>query len=340
MRARRDEASEGVKSSGLSGAAETRKGIPRELLPQTNGARGGISRCTSASNSETSAIGPKPLGNSFGFSAGDLSKTVERLSTPVPCRAKNPRARGSREHESALLLQTLEAATPAIGGRRKLSPVTATSRPPVWRRARLARICSKVAAACRPSTSGEEEKGGFISTTLGTRPASRRSCSCAPSKRLSGAPGNRSFRRSARVSAHSLRTSFAPASSAMNGQHPRAGGGLEHDVAGAEPRREARDIGEFQRRRELLQRMAFFRASRLARQQRSDLREHRQDARGLLVRAGDHRWTIAAQEQHLRRLERLISVLPTPAPSNVARAKGVLHRRAKADDIDRLAPGE
>ena len=103
--------------------------LPLSCASATRGTRGGISRRTSASNSGRSATGPNPCGNSLGFSAGVLSKTVSLLSTLVPCRAKNPRASEAVNTSRPCSCKRTKLPRQLFDVGAKLSPVMATSRP-------------------------------------------------------------------------------------------------------------------------------------------------------------------------------------------------------------------
>ena len=147
---------------------------------------------------------------------------------------------------------------------------------------------------------------------------------------------NRRPRRPARVSAISFRASRAFASSAKIASKPGAGGRFEHDVGRGQRRRFGGDKAECDRRRELLQVLGFFRAAGLRRQPLGEPCQHLEHRRRR-ARARAHRRAEFAQEQDLRRFERLVGVLPHPGAFGVGAAECGLHRRAQGAAVEGAA---
>ena len=111
---------------------------------------------------------------------------------------------------------------------------------------------------------------------------------------------------------------------------------FEHEIAGHYPGGAGRDIGERHRRGELLERLAFFGASRVGGYELCHPVQHRQRRlRG--IRAGCDRRTEFAQEQDLRNFRRLIGVLPHPEAFGVAAAEGLIHTCAEIGSTYGLA---
>jgi hypothetical protein len=121
-----------------------------------------------------------------------------------------------------------------------------------------------------------------------------------------------------------------------DGEQPGAGRRLEDMVGGDNRRGRARDEGQRNRRRELLQLLALDRAPRVAGEQPRHPGEHRQQ-RGGRSGARRHGAAVLAQEQHRGRLAGVVGALPVPAALRVGGADGVLHRGAKDRRIDRLS---
>ncbi len=84
------------------------------------------------------------------------------------CHRWRPRTRCARAPAS----RTKASGHTGLSGA-QLAPVIATSRPPSARRASAEATWRRAASAMRRSTFASAENGGFMSTTLGTTPASR-----------------------------------------------------------------------------------------------------------------------------------------------------------------------
>ena len=117
-------------------------------------------------------------------------------------------------------------------------------------------------------------------------------------------------------------------------QQARAGRRFEDEVGRRQHRRFGGGEAERYRRRELLQLFGFLGTPGLRRQPCGEPREHLEHGRGR-TRARAHRRAELAQEQHLRRLEGLVGVLPYPRAFRVAAAEGRLHGRAQRAAVDR-----
>jgi hypothetical protein len=140
------------------------------------------------------------------------------------------------------------------------------------------------------------------------------------------------------VSAISFRASRARRSSAKS-QQPRAGGGFQHEVGRGQSSRFGGGEAERDRRRELLEVLGFLGPARLRRQPFGKTREH-PEHRGGRARARAHRAAEFAQEQHLRRLERLVSVFPYPRAFRVRAAERGLHGGTQGAGIEGAALAE
>ena len=119
-------------------------------------------------------------------------------------------------------------------------------------------------------------------------------------------------------------------------QEARAGGGFENEVGRGQCSRLGGDEAERDRRRELLELLGFLGPARLRRQPLGKPREH-VEHRLTRARARAHGAAEFAQEQHLRRLERLVGVLPHPRPFRVGAAEGGLHRGTQRTAVERAA---
>ena len=113
-----------------------------------------------------------------------------------------------------------------------------------------------------------------------------------------------------------------------DGQHACARRGFEHHVAGPDHGCLERGVGERQRRRELLIPELVLGAPRLGGLERGEGFQHAQHGGGT-VRAGagfaPHGAAVALEEQHQRRLGRLVGVLPDPGALGVGAAEGGGH---------------
>jgi tryptophanyl-tRNA synthetase len=103
--------------------------------------------------------------------------------------------------------------------------------------------------------------------------------------------------------------------------------------------RDAGDEAEFDGRRELLELLAFFRAARMRRRERREPAQHVEQRR-VRARPCPHRCKVAAQEQQLGRLARLVGVLPQPGAFAVGSPERFGHGVAQRARIERCAPFE
>ena len=114
-----------------------------------------------------------------------------------------------------------------------------------------------------------------------------------------------------------------------DGQHAGARRGFEHHVAGPDRRGLQSGVGERQRRRELLILDLLLGAPRLGGFQRREGFQHPQHGGGT-ARTGagfaPHGAAVALEEQHQRRLGRLVGVLPEPGAVRVGGAESPRHR--------------
>ena len=123
-------------------------------------------------------------------------------------------------------------------------------------------------------------------------------------------------------------------------QHAGAGGGFEHDVAGADHRGLQCGIGQRQRRRELLILELLLGAPGLGgfqRRQGLQHAEHGGGAAGTGAGLAAHGAAVALEEQHQRRLRRLVGILPEPAALGVGSVEGIRHGVPEGRGIERLA---
>lgn len=125
----------------------------------------------------------------------------------------------------------------------------------------------------------------------------------------------------------------------QNGEEAGPGRGFEHTVGrgdrgGGHCRQAKRDRG-----RELLEGLRFLGAAGMRRQQQGDSGQQRQ-AVGRGAGLTQQRLSVFADEQHRRRLARLVCGFPVPCAGRVGGAEGGLHRGAQRDCIDALAAFE
>ena len=112
----------------------------------------------------------------------------------------------------------------------------------------------------------------------------------------------------------------------QRGEHARAGGGLQHGVAGPQVGGEENGAGERQGRRELVEGDLVLGAVGVGRLQRGDALDHAEQVRG---RSGGvaHGRTPLAQEQHRGGLGRVVAELGVPrAAGGIGAPPGVAHR--------------
>ena len=119
----------------------------------------------------------------------------------------------------------------------------------------------------------------------------------------------------------------------INRKEPRASRGFEHEIVGRDRRRYAGDETEFDRRGELLERLALLGAARMRRNERREFFQHSEEC---TARCGAlaHRRCKLAQEQNLRRLAGVVGDLPIPSAFRVRTAEGRAHRIAQRLRID------
>jgi hypothetical protein len=119
-------------------------------------------------------------------------------------------------------------------------------------------------------------------------------------------------------------------------EHAGAGRGFEHQVGRCEHRRFGGGEAEGDRRRKLLELLGFLRAAGLRGDLLRKARQHVEHCRG---RAGAraHRRPELAQEHDLRRLSRLVGVLPCPRALGIAAAKRRFHGGTQSPAVDGAA---
>ena len=125
-----------------------------------------------------------------------------------------------------------------------------------------------------------------------------------------------------------------------DGQHAGACRGFEHHVAGADHGGLQRRIGQGQRRRELLVLELLFGAPGLRGLQRRERLQHPQHGggtAGACAGLAAHGAAVALEEEHQRRLGRLVGVLPEPGAVRVGGAEGGGHGLAHRAGIERAA---
>ena len=125
-----------------------------------------------------------------------------------------------------------------------------------------------------------------------------------------------------------------------DGQHPRAGRRFEHDIAGPDGGGLQRGVGERQRRRELLKLELLLGAPGLRGFQCGEGLQHAEHGGGAVgTRPGlaPHGAAIVLEEEHQRRLGRLVGVLPHPAALGIARAEGAGHGLAQRGRVEGTA---
>ena len=120
----------------------------------------------------------------------------------------------------------------------------------------------------------------------------------------------------------------------MDGEKAGAGRGFEQKLARRQLSRKRHQESEAERRRKLLELVAFLGAARMRGQQRRKLRDHRERAgraAGLLQDAG----AVFAQEQDGGGLRSFIGVFPEPGAMLVARLESGRHRLAQQMRVER-----
>ena len=113
----------------------------------------------------------------------------------------------------------------------------------------------------------------------------------------------------------------------VNGEESGAGRGFEDHIARRDGSGMTGDKAEIKRRRELLEGLAFFRAARLGRQERGELREHRELPRRIGTLRAD-RCGIFAEEKNGGGFTGFIRVFPDPGSFAVGAAENLLKRGA------------
>ena len=124
-----------------------------------------------------------------------------------------------------------------------------------------------------------------------------------------------------------------------DGEQAGAGRRLEHPVGRGDGGGVGGDQAERDRRRELLERLAFRRTPRMRRQQAADLRQRREPRRRSSGFA-EKRMSVFAQEQDGRGLAGVIGRLPVPGAGGVGGAEGGFHRRSQGGGVNALAAFE
>ena len=119
-----------------------------------------------------------------------------------------------------------------------------------------------------------------------------------------------------------------------NGEQACARRWLQHKIPGHHRRGRRRNMAKADRRRELLEGLAFLRPARVRREESRDLREHRKARSRTALAHGRPKF---AQEQHLRRLAGLVGGFPIPGALGVRSAERRDHRDAKCFCIDGAA---
>ena len=124
-----------------------------------------------------------------------------------------------------------------------------------------------------------------------------------------------------------------------DGKQAGAGRGFQHTVARRDRSRSQCGKAEWNRRRELLKRLAFLGTARVRRQQRDDFRQH---GKPCSRRGGfaEKRLSVFAQEQDCRDLARLIGGFPVPGAGGVGGAERGFHGAAQEGGVDPLAAFE
>ena len=119
-------------------------------------------------------------------------------------------------------------------------------------------------------------------------------------------------------------------------EHAGAGRGFEHQVGRGQHCRFGCHEAERQRCRELLKLLGFLRAAGVGCNPAGEPRQHLEH-RGGRPGPRPHRAAEFAQEQHLRRLGRVVGVLPQPGAFGVGAAERGLHGGTERPAVDRSA---
>ena len=119
-------------------------------------------------------------------------------------------------------------------------------------------------------------------------------------------------------------------------QQARSGRGFEDEIVRSDRRGFGGGEAQRDRRRELLEAVAFLRAAGLRRQPLAEPVQHLEH-RGGGAGAGSHGTAEFAQEQHLRRLGGFVGILPGPGAGRIRGAERRLHRRAQGPAVEGAA---
>ena len=323
----------------------TGRGVAALATVDPIGDRGGTCCITQPSNVATSGAMPGDSGNTVASSAGILVDHGQARLDGGAVLGVDRAVDGGREDDAPAFLQGDEGVAPggivgraARAGDRDQTTAFGQAR---QRRRDMTERCIGHAAV----DIGDGRERRVHQHDAGRRCRCRDDRRCA--RRRSGSPRCRErgvTRSPARVSANSLRTSEAPASSARMASSPVPADGSRTRSAGVIAAASARHKTERNRRAELLERLALFGAAGMGRKKAGDLGQHRQhgDRR---CGACAHRRAELAQEQHRRRLTGVVGGLPVPGARSVGAAKSGVHRRRagaahRCDDHFRDEEGE
>ena len=124
-----------------------------------------------------------------------------------------------------------------------------------------------------------------------------------------------------------------------DGEKPRAGRRLQHDVGGCDAGGQARHIRQWQWRAELLECFGFLAAAGVGGKKSGNAGQHGELCGGR-ARLLPHRSAILAQEQHLRGFASFVCDLPGPEALGVRTAERLLHRLPQEAGVDEKAAFE
>ncbi len=161
-------------------------------------------------------------------------------------------------------------------------------------------------------------------------------------RRVEPSDGNRGKQRSQQVGAgrgEFVEDQRAAGGRGQDGEQPGSGRWFQHAVGRRDRRRRQRSEAQWQRRRELLERLAFLGSARVRRQQSDDARQHGKPC-SRRVGLAEQRLSVFAQKQDRRDFARLIGGLPIPGACGVGGIERAFHRAAQERSVDPLAAFE
>ena len=189
--------------------------------------------------------------------------------------------------------------------------------------------------ATLPFTLGAAEKGGFMRMTLGRSVSGQIVVNLLGVEARDGDGREQQRKQIGACVGDLVERERCAVKLGEDGELTGSGRGLEHQIGGRDRGRERRDEAKLDGRGELLELLAFLRAARVGRRERGELAQHVEQPR-VRSRAAAHACEVAAQEEQLRCLARLVGVLPHPGAFAVRGAECFGHRFAERARVERL----